>query len=176
MMSGSKETKPAAGEYAPYYERYIGLVPDGNIIDTLRSQMTDTLDLLSGMTDEQADHRYSPEKWSIKEVIGHIIDSERVFAYRALRFARNDKTPLPGFEQDDYVMNGNFDNRQLSDLAKEYEHVRAASIDLLGQLSAEAWERRGTANDAEASVRAIAWIISGHELHHKDVIRKRYLS
>ena len=175
MTSVSKATKPDAGEYAPYYERYIGLVPAGDIIETLRGQMTDTLDMLSGLTDEQANHRYSPEKWSIKEVVGHIIDSERVFAYRALRFARNDKTPLAGFEQDDYVVNGNFDDRQLSDLAKEYEHVRAASIDLLGQLSAEAWERRGTANDSEASVRAIAWIIGGHELHHKDVIRKRYL-
>lgn len=175
MISGTAATKPGADEYAPYYERYIGLVPDGDIIDTLRGQMADTLNLLSGLTDEQAKHRYSPDKWSIKEVIGHIIDSERVFAYRALRFARNDKTPLPGYEQDDYVKNGNFDNRQLSDLATEYEHVRSASIDLLGQLSQQAWGRRGTANDVEASVRAIAWIIGGHELHHKDVIRTRYL-
>ena len=175
MMSGSTATKPATDEYAPYYERYIALVPTGDIIQTLNGQMSDTLNLLSSLTDEKANHRYSPEKWSIKEVIGHIIDSERVFAYRALRFARNDKTPLPGYEQDDYVKNGNFDNRQLSDLAREYEHVRASSIELLRQLSEEAWNRRGTANNAEASVRAIAWIIGGHELHHKDVIRKRYL-
>lgn len=175
MTALSKETKPAADEYAPYYERYIGLVPEGDIIATLRGQMDDTLNLLAGLTDEQANHRYAPDKWSIKEVIGHIIDGERVFAYRALRFARNDKTPLPGFEQDDYVKNGSFDNRRLSDLAKEYEHVRSATIDLFDQLSAEAWERRGTANDSEASVRAIAWSIGGHELHHKGVIREKYL-
>ena len=99
-MTSLSTTKPAADEYAPYYSRYIDLVPSGNIIETLHRQMTDTLTLLSSLSQEQANHRYSPEKWSIKEIIGHIVDSERVFSYRALRFARNDKTPLPGFEQD----------------------------------------------------------------------------
>lgn len=175
MMPGSATTRPTAQEYAPYYARYIDLVPAGDIIDILRRQMEDTVNLLSSLTEEQANHRYAPEKWSVKELIGHIIDSERVFAYRALRFARSDKTPLPGFEQDDYVKNGDFDNRQLSDLAKEYEHVRSASIYLLGQLSEDAWSRTGTANDVEVSVRAIAWILGGHEMHHKEVLRTKYL-
>ena len=167
--------KPASNEYAEYYGRYIDLVPSGNIVDTLRGQMTDTLNLLAGLTDQQALHRYAEGKWSIKEVIGHIIDCERIFAYRALRLARNDQTPLSGFEQDDYVTNGGFDERQLSDLAREYEHVRESSIDLFKGLGQEAWGRRGKANDVEVSVRAIAWIISGHELHHIGVIKSKYL-
>ena len=167
--------KPANNEYAEYYGRYIDLVPSGNITDTLRGQMTDTLNLLAGLTEEKSLHRYADGKWSIKEVIGHIIDCERIFAYRALRLARNDQTPLSGFEQDDYVTNGGFDQRQLSDLAKEYEHVREATVDLFEGLGQEAWGRRGKANDVEVSVRAIAWIISGHELHHKGVIKSKYL-
>jgi hypothetical protein len=173
-MSGSS-TKPVTDEYAPYYGRYIDLVPVGNIIETLRQQMADTLTLLASLTEQQALHRYSPGKWSIKEVIGHLIDSERIFAYRALRIARNDQTPLPGFEQDDYVINGGFDERQLSALTREYEHVRGASIDLFEGLNQEAWDRRGKASEVEVSVRAMAWIISVHELHHKEVIRTRYL-
>jgi len=174
-MTSLSTTKPEAGEYAPYYARYVDLVPSGNIIETLRRQMTDTLTLLSSLTQEQANHRYSPEKWSVKEIIGHLVDSERVFSYRALRFARNDRTPLPGFEQDGYVVNGGFDRRELSDLAKEYEMVRGGSIKLFEGLDGEAWERRGMANESEVSVRALAWIIGGHELHHKEVIKSRYL-
>ena len=116
--------KPARDEYAEYYGRYIDLVPSGNIVDTLGNQMTDTIKLIAGITEEQGLHRYAEGKWSIKEVIGHIIDSERIFAYRALRLARNDQTPLAGYEQDDYVTNGGFDRRPLSDLAKEFELVR----------------------------------------------------
>ena len=173
-MSGLS-TKPVTQEYAPYYGRYVDLVPAGNVIDTLRQHMTDTLSLISGLTEQQALHRYAPGKWSIKEIIGHIIDSERIFAYRVLRFARNDQTPLAGFEQDDYMINSAFDERQLSDLAKEYEHVRQANLFLFESMSEEAWNRRGVASEAEVSVRALVWIISGHELHHKQVIRTRYL-
>ena len=167
--------KPASNEHAEYYSRYIDLVPSGDIIGTLRSQMTDTLNLLAGLTDEQSLYRYGEGKWSIKEVVGHIIDCERIFAYRALRIARNDQTPLSGFEQDDYVTNGGFDGRRLGDLAKEYEHVREATIDLFEGFGQEAWSRRGKANEVEVSVRAIAWIIGGHELHHKGVIKSKYL-
>jgi hypothetical protein len=174
-MSGSLTTKPATDEYAPYYGRYVDLVPAGNIIATLRQQMRDTISLIAGLTEQQALHRYSPGKWSLKEVIGHIIDSERIFAYRALRIARNDKTPLPGFEQDGYVINGPYHQRERSEIAKEYEVVREASIYLLEGLSEEAWDRRGKASEAEVSVRAMGWIISGHEIHHKNVIRERYL-
>jgi hypothetical protein len=175
LNMSSLSTKPATQEYAPYYGRYIDLVPSGDIVDTMRRQMKDTIDFLSGLTDQEALRRYAPDKWSIKEIIGHLIDAERVFAYRALRFARNDKTSLPGYEQDDYVTNGGFDQRQLSALSKEYEHVRQASIDLFEGLSEKAWDRRGAANEVEISVRALAWIISGHELHHKEVIKTKYL-
>lgn len=175
MINGST-MKPAADEYAPYYARYIDLVPSGDIIVTLQEQMADTLAMLGGLTPEKALYRYAPEKWSIQEVLGHIVDGERIFSYRALRFARGDSTPLAGFEQEGYVMNGGFHNRRLSDLMREYEHVRGATIDLFEGMSEEAWGRRGTASEAEVSVRAMAWIISGHELHHKGVIRTRYLS
>lgn len=172
----SSSLKPAADEYAPYYGGYVNHVPAGNIIATLRQQMSDTLELFASLTEQQALHRYAPGKWSIKEVLGHIIDSERIFAYRALRIARNDKTPLAGFEQDGYVVNSNYHQRQKSEMAKEYEAVRAATIYLLEGLSEEAWNRRGNASEAEVSVRALAWIISGHEIHHKKVIREKYLS
>ena len=173
-MSNSS-MKPSANEYAPYYGRYIDLVPAGDIVEILQQQMIATLNFFTSLTEEKASHRYAPGKWSIKEIVGHIVDSERIFAYRALRFARNDKSPLMGFEQDDYVINGDFDRRELSDLIKEYEHVRRASIDLFKALKEEAWERQGEASEAEVSVRALAWIICGHELHHEGVVRTKYL-
>lgn len=171
----SISTKPQTTEYAPYYERYVGLVPDGDIIETLMQQMADTSRLLAGITEDQASHRYAPEKWSVKELVGHISDSERIFAYRALRFARGDRAELAGFEQDGYVANGNFDQRQLRDIALEFEHVRLASLDLFKALSEEAWARRGVASEVEVSVKALAWIIAGHELHHKNVLKSKYL-
>jgi len=168
-------TKPSDTEYAPDYGRYVSLVPPGNITETLRNQMKHTLDLLGTLNDSQGLYRYAPGKWSLKELIGHVVDAERIFAYRLLRFARNDKTPIPGFEQDGYVLHGGFDHRELNDLASEYQHVRLASLDLIENLSDEAWDRRGIASEREVSVRALAWIISGHELHHKEVIRTRYV-
>ena len=169
-------TRPAHGEYAPYYGKYISLVPDGDILASLREQMTETLALLNAVPEERAGHRYASDKWSIKEVIGHLIDTERIFAYRALRFGRADETGLPGFDQDDYIRNASFDNYPLSDLAAEFEHVRLASIFLFRHLGEEAWGRRGAANDSEISVRALAYIIAGHELHHREIIRGKYLS
>jgi uncharacterized damage-inducible protein DinB len=167
--------KPANTEYAPYYEGYVSLVPDTDIIFALTQQMNSTLDLLSGIAEQQSNHRYEPGKWSIKELVGHVIDSERIFAYRALRIARGDQTPLAGFEQDGYVASANFDQRRLTDLAQEYRHVRGASLELFKWLSDEAWERRGVANDVEVSARALAWIIAGHELHHMSVLKTKYL-
>jgi len=174
-MSNSFATKPASSEYAPHYERYVTLVPETSIIETLRHEMEDTLVFIHSLSDEIGNHRYAAGKWSIKEVIGHVIDTERIFCYRALRFARNDKTALPGFDQDAFVKNAHFDQRQLTDLAREYEQVRKATIEFFQFLAEEAWNRRGIANNAEASVRALAWIIAGHEMHHKQVLRTRYL-
>jgi len=168
--------RPEATEYAPYYGKYVSLVPDGDILRTLEGQSGATGELLRGISEGQAGSRYAPGKWSIKEVVGHIIDGERVFAYRALRFARGDQTPLPGFEQDDYVRYGSFDACMLSDLASEFEYVRQGTLSLFRHLDGEAWHRRGTASDAEVSVRALAYIIAGHELHHVRILKAKYLS
>jgi hypothetical protein len=166
---------PDASEYAAYYGRYISLVPGDDILAALEGQPQHTLALLSGLSQEQANYRYAPDKWSIKEILGHLIDTERVFAYRALRFARNDGTPLPGFEQDDYVRHGNSADCPLGYLKEEFRAVREASVLLFEGLSPEAWMRRGMASQNEISVRAIAYIIAGHELHHRQVLQEKYL-
>jgi len=111
----------------------------------------------------------------MKELVGHVLDSERIFAYRALRFARNDRTPVPGYEQDDYIREASFDDCALGDLAAEFASVRQSSLFLFKHLSEEAWTRRGTANEDEVSVRALAYIIAGHELHHREILRSKYL-
>ena len=162
---------PESSEYAPYYGRYISLVTDDDVLNALDAQIADTRELLSTL---HGDHRYAPGKWSVNEVVGHLIDAERIFAYRALRIARNDATPLPGFEQDDYVRAANFDNCQLHDLAEEFSTVRRANLLMFGQLSPEAWLRRGTASENVVSVRAIAYIIAGHELHHRRILAEKY--
>ncbi|HEX8775332.1 MAG TPA: DinB family protein [Pyrinomonadaceae bacterium] len=168
--------KPAQTDYAPYYGKYVSLVPEGDIVATLSRQLDDTLAVLGGVSEAQSGHRYAPDKWSVKELVGHLIDSERIFSYRALRFARNDKTPLSGYEQDGYIANASFDAYPLSELATEFEHVRRSTLFLFRHLDKEAWERRGTANDSEVSVRALAHIIAGHELHHMEILRTRYLA
>jgi uncharacterized damage-inducible protein DinB len=174
-MENPSTTRPEAHEYASYYEKYVSLVPDGDVVDTLGQQLEGTLSTLRGITDEQADSRYAEGKWSIKELLGHIIDTERIFGYRALRFARNDQTPLSGFEQDDYVQSAGFGERSLSDLAEEFEHVRRANLSLFRHLDTEAWARHGEASDNLVSVRALAHIIAGHETHHMRILRERYL-
>lgn len=167
--------RPAPNEYAPYYGRYIALVPDGPIVETLRDQIGETSGFLGSLPEAKGDHRYEPGKWSVKEVIGHMIDSERVFSYRALRFARRDETPLPGFEQDDYVPAGAFGRRTLRDLIEEFRAVREATVLLYRHLDEEALSRSGIANENRMSVRALAWSIAGHERHHARVIRELYL-
>ncbi len=174
-MSNLSSNRPEPSEYAPYYGGYISRVADGNIVEILGRQIVNTVALLHGLSDAQGRSRYAPEKWSIKEVVGHLIDSERVFGYRALRFARNDQTALSGFEQNDYVQEAAFDEQSLSDLASEFEHVRRGNLHLLRGLNAEAWGRRGEANGNPVSVRALAYIIAGHELHHVEIIRTKYL-
>jgi uncharacterized damage-inducible protein DinB len=174
-MENSPTTRPETNEYAPYYEKYVSLVPEGDVVATLGQQLESTLATLRGITDEQADSRYAEGKWSIKELLGHIIDTERIFGYRALRFARNDQTPLSGFEQDGYVASARFGERRLSDLAEEFEHVRRANLALFRHLDTEAWARSGEASDNQVSVRALAHIIAGHETHHMRILRERYL-
>jgi uncharacterized damage-inducible protein DinB len=168
--------KPEETEYLPYYGRYVSLVQDGDILAALGAQAKETLGLLRSIPESQAGFRYAPGKWSIKELVGHIIDTERIFAYRALRFARNDRTPVPGYEQDDYIREASFDECALGDLAAEFASVRQSSLFLFKHLSEAAWRRRGTANDSEVSVRALAYIIAGHELHHREILRSKYLN
>jgi uncharacterized damage-inducible protein DinB len=169
-------SKPPAGEYAPYYERYISLVPEGNILETIEQQRRDTILMLSCRNEQDGDFRYAPDKWSVKEVLGHMNESERIFAYRALRIARNDATPMEGFEQDDYVRNALFATSPLPDLIEDFIAVRRATVSLLRNLDQAAWSRRGVANKNAVSVRALAWIIAGHEMHHRRILEEKYFS
>jgi hypothetical protein len=167
--------RPEPDEYSPYYSGYVRAVPEGEILVLLRDQLAETEALLREFRGDHADHRYAPGKWSVKEIVGHMADTERIFAYRALRFARGDRTPLPGYEQDDFVRGGNFAARALPEIAGELRSVRMASITLFAGLSEIALMRRGPANNVEFSVRALAWIIAGHERHHTKIIRELYL-
>lgn len=169
-------SRPQPGEYAPYYERYISLVKGEDILETLDQQRRETMLLLSGRDEQDGDYRYAPGKWSAKELLGHVCDTERVFAYRALRIARADATPLEGFEQDDYVRNGPFATLALSDLVEDFIAVRRATLSLLRNLDEAAWTRRGVANNNEVSVRGLAYIIAGHELHHRAILEEKYFA
>ena len=171
----SRATRPAADEHAEYYGRYITKVPNGDIVSTLKGQIPQTLSLIRSLPEAKGGHRYAPDKWSIREVVGHMSDCERVFAYRAMRFSRNDPTTLPGFDENLFVANARFDARTLASLADEFEAVRAASVAFFGSLDDEEWGRRGVANNKAMSVRALAWTTAGHELHHLSILRERYL-
>ena len=166
--------RPEPGEYAPYYDRYISLVAGTDILGTLDTQRRQTMLLLSGRDESEGNFRYAPDKWSAKEVLGHVCDTERIFAYRALRIARGDRTPLPGFEQDDYVKNGPFAKAALEELIEDYIAVRRATLTLLRNLDEAAWTRRGVASKNEVSVRALAYMIAGHELHHRRILEEKY--
>ncbi|MGH7594206.1 MAG: DinB family protein [Gemmatimonadales bacterium] len=168
-------TRPAADEYAAYYGKYVDLVLGDDIVLALRQQLDGTLALLRGVAESQGNCRYQPGKWSIKEVLGHLIDTERIFGYRALRIARNDPTPLAGFEQDDYVLSGNFDHCALADLTAEFELVRRSNVAMFQHFGDDAWRRRGVASAHPVSVRALAYMIAGHELHHRNLLQLRYL-
>jgi hypothetical protein len=167
--------RPQAGEYDPYYERYTALVGSTDIRATLEHQGRETVALLSGIGEERGGFRYAPDKWSLKELLGHVIDTERIFAYRALRIARGDRTPMEGFEQDDYIRNARFNEYTLAGLVEEFEAVRRSTVLLFAPLKQDEWMRRGVANHKEITVRAIAWITAGHELHHRSILEERYL-
>jgi uncharacterized damage-inducible protein DinB len=169
-------TRPAAGEFLPYYGTYIDQVPDGDIVESMNRQLSDTLSLIRSLDESDGDKRYAPEKWSIREIIGHVIDAERIFVYRALRFSRADPTPVPGFDENMFAANAPYSKVSLSDLADELEHVRRSSAQFFSHLDEEVMSRRGNANGHEISVRALAWILTGHDIHHVKVIRTRYLN
>jgi hypothetical protein len=167
-------SRPDASEYAPYYGAYIDQV-SGELIAVLSAESKRTLALLGGIDEQRALYRYAEGKWSVKEVVGHIIDAERIFSYRALRFARNDLTPLPGFDQNPYVLTANFDRIPLPELAAEFACVRQSTLHLFSHFGPAEWDRRGIASEKEISVRALGWVIAGHEIHHTRILREKYL-
>ena len=168
--------RPDTTEYATFYREYIGLVPDGPVRETLRDQIGETLALLKPLSEERARHRYAPGKWSMKEVLGHVADAERIFAYRALRIARDDATPLPGFDENAYVKVAGFDARPWRELLEDLRIGRQATLRLLETFDGAALLRRGTANEAPASARGLLYVIAGHERHHVKILKERYLS
>ncbi|MGA9508500.1 MAG: DinB family protein [Candidatus Sulfotelmatobacter sp.] len=168
--------RPEPEEYAPYYGRYISLVEGDDILSQLDHQRRQTMMLLCGRDESDGDFHYAPGKWSAKEVLGHVCDTERIFAYRALRISRADTTPLESFEQDDYVREGPFANRLLSDLVEDFIAVRRATLSLLRNLDEAAWMRRGVASKNEVTVRALAYMIAGHELHHRKILAEKYFA
>jgi len=173
-MTYLANTRPDPPEYAPYYKRYVDLVPEADVLAALARQAGETLAYLRSLPEAAGDQRYAPGKWSVKEVVGHMIDTERVFAHRALFFARRDPSPLPGFEQDDWAAASANGAQSLGDLATEFEHVRAGNLYFFRHLDEEAWGRSGTASGCEFSVRALAYVILGHERYHLDILRTRY--
>ena len=174
MNTAALAIAPEASEYNPYYGRYIALVKTDNIVATLETQVQDTLATLRRIDESKANHRYAPDKWTVKALLGHISDTERIFAYRALRISRADKTPIEGFEQDDYVRFGPFETCRWRDLVDEFGAIRRTTVSLFRNLNEEAWTRRGTASGHEVTVRALAFMIAGHELHHRNILREKY--
>ena len=172
-----KIAKPKEGEFPPYAAMYIDLLPeDGMLLKHLKANAKATKDLMQSLPQEKLLYRYAADKWTIKEVLVHIIDDERIYSYRALRFARNDSTELPGFEQDDYARYSGANARSIRDILSEYAAVRNSTIALFNGLDQEALTRTGVANKNRVSVRALAYHIAGHELHHFNIIKARYLS
>ena len=173
-MSPLSLPRPGSDESAPFYHGYISKVPDERVGEYLAAQPAEVERLLSPLDDAAARFRYAPEKWSVKEVLGHLCDSERIFAYRILRIGRADTTPLPGFDENAYVPRAEFDARPLGDLLREFQAVRASTVALAEGLPSAAWERRGQASGKIISTRALLYIIVGHVTHHVGVLRERY--
>ena len=168
--------RPGTDEHAPYFGRYIVQVPDGDLLATLERDGAAFVRRLRAVPRELETHAYAPDKWTVRAVVGHIIDAERVFEMRALWFARGAVAPLPGFEENDWARVSNADARPLAELADELAAVRAATVRLLASLDAAALDRRGIANGLAMTPRAAAWVIAGHAEHHRRILEERYLS
>ena len=166
--------RPDRSEYDPYYEKYISLVENRDIIDTLGAQPTALKDLLTAVPEERGNFAYAEGKWSIKEVLGHLIDGERMFAYRLFRISRGDETPIEGFEQDGYIENAHSNDRSFADLLEEFSLLRRANMIFFNNLTDDSWNRIGTANNVKISVRALVYIMAGHIEHHLGILKERY--
>jgi hypothetical protein len=171
----STAARPSPEEHAPYYGRYIALVEGDDPVAALERELDETLALLAGVPADRETFKYGPDKWSVRQVVGHMIDTERVFGYRAMRFARGDATPLPGFAENDFTPASGHHERPLADLAAELADLRRSHVRMFRGLPADAWGRMGVANDQPISVRALAFIMAGHERHHRSILRERYL-
>jgi uncharacterized damage-inducible protein DinB len=174
-MENILRQKPFPDEYSGHYSHYVDLVSEGNILDTFENQSAITHEFFSRIPEELGDHTYAFGKWSIKDIVGHLIDTERIFSARALRIARGDKQALPGFEQDDYVKNATFFKRTLRDLVDERLMLRAANMKMFRSFEPHTFLEKGTANDNEITVRAILYLLTGHEIYHIKFIRENYL-
>lgn len=166
--------RPSPADYPSFFSPYIEKVPDGAILDLMDEQTEELGRFFGRLTPEQADYRYAPGKWSVKEILGHLIDGERIFAYRALRFARNDSTDLPGFDQDPYVVAGRFSARSMQSLLDEFLPLRRSDTVLFRSLSEDELNRSGTIDGRSITVHALTYILVGHILHHTEVLREKY--
>jgi hypothetical protein len=173
-MATTVRSRPDTAEYNPYFQRYVDQVPEGDVLRVLRESGRDVVRALRGIPEERGGHRYAEGKWSVREVVGHISDTERIFAYRALRFARGDTTPLQSFDENAYVPASGAEQRTLASLVDEFEAVRTATVLLFESLPDDAWTRHGPASGKEITVRALAYIAAGHALHHFRILREQY--
>jgi DinB family protein len=168
--------RPEPNEAAPYYFNYINLVPEGDIVDTLEKQLEETSSLLSEVSEEKSLERYAPDKWSLRELLNHVNDTERLFVFRALWFARGFTSPLPSFDQEIAVKGAGADQLSWASQVEEFRSIRSATLAFFRGLPKEAWDRSGIASDNPFTVRALAYIAAGHVKHHSDVVRDRYLA
>jgi DinB superfamily len=165
--------RPDRSEYAAYYEKYVSLVPEEDIVEAMHAEIARTVDFLTGVSDREASVCHPPYTWTAKQVVGHLTDAERIFGYRALRIARGDSTPLPGFNENAYVQTGQFDQHPLASLVAVFQMVRHSQLSLFENLPTNAWDRQGITNGDGVTVRGLAYIIVGHERHHAAILRRR---
>ena len=168
--------KPETSEYNPYYEKYISLIEEGELLNALERQPSELRSLLNGLDEEKGKYAYADGKWSIKEVLSHLVDGERIFGYRVLRISRGDETPIEGFEQDGYIENSHANERSFEDLLEELSLQRNANLRMLKNLRDDGWKRLGTASQSPVSVRALGFIMAGHVQHHINILKAQYLA
>ena len=168
--------RPLTSEYPKYYVPYVNLVPEGDLLAILSEDLKSTIELLDGISDEEGHFRYAPTKWSIKEVLGHMTDTERIMSYRLLRIGRGDQTALAGFNENDFVEGSQINNQSIKNILEDFIATRKATITLMKNMPSEAWGNKGNANNTEVTTRAIGYIIAGHAIHHKKIIKERYLA
>lgn len=173
-MTTTLRARPDASEYAPFYHGYVEAVPEGDIVELLRSGGQELVEAIGRIPEDRGGFRYGPEKWSIREVLGHLIDAERIFAYRALRVGRGDRTPLASFDENEFVKTAGSDARTMADLVRELGMLRETTVMLFESLPDEAWGRGGVASGKDVSLRALAYITAGHARHHLRILRERY--